>query len=457
MKLPYNEKDLRSIEKYAKILEDHKLNDLYPIDWNRDPHYDKGQFGKLIEELHFKRTPNNSPLPDFPEAGVELKTTGLIKVKDRLHAKERLKLNSLNYCDMDKEIWKKSHFLSKNLKTLLIAYLYNRNEHPMELIIKLCGLWEIPEKDLLIIRSDWEKIRAKINNNVPWLISEGDTLYLGACTSGSDSRETVVIPRSKRKVKARSLCFKKPYLDAILWELSMGKLGQKFGEEKIIKDDHELIKLGFEGYLINKFKPFIGKTIKQIAKDKKIKVSIKAKNYNDIISKAILGLKESPEKSEEFIKAGIALKSIAFERNGNLIESISFPYFKYDELVAENDWDSSTTREMFERKFFFVVYQKDNKNNKVLKGVVFWNIPLDDLDKQVKSVWIETIKRLRINPKSKLPGMKENPISHIRPHGRDAKDTYTTISGIKLKKYCFWFNAKYIETEIKKSLSNLRT
>lgn len=40
----------------------------------------KGGLGQLVEKFYYGYEPNSSPLPDFPEAGVELKTTPLKKM-----------------------------------------------------------------------------------------------------------------------------------------------------------------------------------------------------------------------------------------------------------------------------------------------------------------------------------------------------------------------------------------
>ena len=41
-------------------------------------------------------------------------------------------------------------------------------------------LWELPKKDLLQIKKDYETIAEKVRRGEAHLLSEGDTLYLGA-------------------------------------------------------------------------------------------------------------------------------------------------------------------------------------------------------------------------------------------------------------------------------------
>src|SRR5699024_11387767 len=60
----------------------------------------KGKVGTIIEASYFGYDINNDSEPDFADVGVELKTTGLKKLKNgQLSAKERLVLNVINYED----------------------------------------------------------------------------------------------------------------------------------------------------------------------------------------------------------------------------------------------------------------------------------------------------------------------------------------------------------------------
>ena len=57
----------------------------------------KAAFGTFLETVYFGINPGNSPLPDFPVAQLELKSTPLKWIKENLVAKERLVLNRINY------------------------------------------------------------------------------------------------------------------------------------------------------------------------------------------------------------------------------------------------------------------------------------------------------------------------------------------------------------------------
>lgn len=91
-------------------------------------------------------------------------------------------------------------------------------------------------------------------------------------------------------------------------------------------------------------------------------------------------------------KQNVVVKTIRIEKNNKIKENMSFPTFKFKELVKE-DWDDSTFGNYLrETRFLFVVYKYDQQGDLRLKGCQFWNIPYNDLEGNVKSVWEKTQK-----------------------------------------------------------------
>ncbi|HEX9828120.1 MAG TPA: MutH/Sau3AI family endonuclease [Flavobacteriaceae bacterium] len=176
---------------------------------------------------------------------------------------------------------------------------------------------------------------------------------------------------------------------------------------------------------------------------------------------AILGL-ELGQKIEEFEKADIQVKTIRLKENNLPKEDISFPTFEYQELV-KTDWEDSDFKNILESKFFFVFYQFEGENL-ILRKVKFWNMSHSDI-LEAKNVWEEMVKTVSNGEivkkvtdkgvrKTFFPKKTENRISYIRPHARNAADTYELPVADKLTglseftKHCFWLNASYVKDEI---------
>ncbi|MCK4927716.1 MAG: restriction endonuclease, partial [Candidatus Aenigmarchaeota archaeon] len=131
-------------------------------------------------------------------------------------------------------------------------------------------------------------------------------------------------------------------------------------------------------------------------------------------------------------------------------EHMSFPAFKYKEVVKEI-WNDSKLLEMFTKRFFFMIFQYDKQGTLRFKRGMFWTMPTEDLE-EARIVWKKTRKCIDadITDISELPKSSENRVAHVRPHGGNKKDTHETPSGRQLTKTCFWLNAKYIKKQIEK-------
>ena len=108
-------------------------------------------------------------------------------------------------------------------------------------------------------------------------------------------------------------------------------------------------------------------------------------------------------------------------------------------------------------------YQFEGENL-ILRKVKFWNMPYSDIV-EAKNVWQEMVKTVTNGEivkevtekgvrKTYFPKKTENRISHVRPHARNAADTYELPVADKLTglteytKHCFWLNASYVKDEI---------
>jgi hypothetical protein len=50
-----------------------------------------------------------------------------------------------------------------------------------------------------------------------------------------------------------------------------------------------------------------------------------------------------------------------------------------------------------------------------------------------------------------LPKQAENPVAHVRPHGRNAADKLPLPDGRMMTKQCFWLNNSYVANQIKEN------
>ena len=171
----------------------------------------------MVENLYFLLETNNNPEADFSSARMELKCTPLKLAKNNDYLiKERLVCNMINYCDVVKEDFEQSHFYLKCQLMLLMFYLYKKDYNNLDLEFVFSVLWKLPEKDLLIIRQDYETIIKKIKRGEAHLLSEGDTMYLGACRKGQKGDSLMMQPNSNIGAPRRAFSLKMAYMRTVL-------------------------------------------------------------------------------------------------------------------------------------------------------------------------------------------------------------------------------------------------
>ena len=263
----YDKTSPKSIFEYAIPLLDHTLREM--VGDKAVEGYNmsgKGTLGQMVEELYYHYKANSNPTPDFEEAGVELKTTGLKKLKDlSLQIKERLVVDMIDYNKVVKESFEMSLFYNKCRLMLLLFYLYDGRLEQYDRYFLFVALWKIPEKDLLIIKHDYDLIIDKIKRGEAHLLSEGDTEYLGACRKGQKGDSLRVQPYSPIGAPRRAFSLKTAYMRTVLQYI------KDSGERAVVNFDlpgeevvsaNELKERSFEEIILSRFAPFIGKDYK---------------------------------------------------------------------------------------------------------------------------------------------------------------------------------------------------
>lgn len=453
--LPYDRTSKKSIEKYALKLKGKNFkyvldNDPNITDEDRAILYEyfnnsknKGGLGNLIEKHYFFYDNNSNPEADFNEAGVELKVTPYIRTNyHSFKAKERLVLTIINYFEDYKQNFEESHVYKKCALMLLIYYLHNPTQARIEYVMNYIKLFEFPENDLEIIKKDYEIIINKIKSGKAHEISEGDTNYLGACTKGASADSVRKQPFSNKVAKQRAFCLKQSYMTYIL----NNYLANNDTFEPVIKDSKILKKQTLEEYVLSKLSKYYGKTTTELIKELNLTTNENAKSFTYNLAKSMLEVLN--DKIEEFEKANIKIKAIRLTKKGFPKEAMSFPAFRYTQIINET-WENSSLYETFSTtKYLFIIYQYNEDNSLIFKKAMFWNVPGADLNGEIKNTWEETVRRIKNNEYNNLPKSSETSILHVRPHGQNSKDTYPTPDGKQAVKKCFWFNKEYIKRQI---------
>lgn len=420
----------------------------------------KGELGNFIEEYYFGYPPNGEQDADFAKAHVELKQTPIDILKSgRYSAGERLVITMISYRDPVEEDFYQSHLWDKIQLILLVHYIRDKSLNRYDYPIKYVNLFTPPKEDLQIIVNDYHKINEKIKSGKAHELSEGDTLYLGACTKGATAAKSQV-PQyygNHELAKKRSFCFKRSYMDYVLKQYVMNN---KLDAEKIIKSVDELQHSSFEDIVIGKIAHYYNKSDFELMKLFKVKQN--KVMWATIIYK-ILGI--NGNSAEEFVKANIKIKAIRVEENGNVREHMPLPTFKFKEIINQEWRESDLYRLLSETKYLYVLFYKEGENY-YLKQALFWNMSESDIDivgkewTKVRDTVMEGVKfyhQPNGTIKNNLLGSSESKIIHVRPHTSQSAyklhDGYTRGNlkyadqlpdGQYMTQQSFWINKHYL-------------
>lgn len=451
MKAAYDQKDPESIEAYGKRLVGGTLRSVQGVNPVPRATLDttvggrtRGSFGSALEAYYYGINPGNESEPDFKDAGVELKASPIKRLtRGGYSAKERLVFSLINYEKEAGKSFETSSFLHKSSKLMLVSYLHEKGEALGDHLVKIAKLIrfdDLPKKDKKIIQDDWNTIVTKIRAGKAHELSEGDTLYLGACTKGVNSKSMRPQHGTSLMAKPRAFSFKSGYMTSLVRrELAVAPDNQ----ESAIKDVGELDGKSFEEVILSRFGKYIGKSVDAIAEEIGFDLNPAAKGYYAAIARRMLGVRKA--SVEELEKAEVVLKTIRLSASGSLEESMSFPAFKARELVNQ-EWEESDLHELLSKRFLFVTYQYNKDGILHFKSAKFWTMPLSILDGIVHDTWLQTIEKLKLSSTDGFVKKSEGKVVHIRPHGRNKLDTDMLPNGATMPKKCFWLNKDYIKS-----------
>lgn len=453
-KLPYDKSDAISIFEYSKKLLHKALRDFLTEDYK--PRKGKGGLGQMVENIFFQLETNNNPEADFSAAGMELKCTPLKSGKNQEYLiKERLVCNMINYTEVVNESFETSHFYLKCQLKLLLFYLYKKDQNNLDLEFIFSVLWKLPEKDLLIIRHDYEVIIDKIKHGEAHLLSEGDTMYLGACRKGQKGDSLMQQPFSPIGAPRRAFSLKMAYMRTILkYVLNSGRdavANFKLSQQQLVSAN-SLYENNFDEIVINRFAKFMGVDYEEIAKETCVDISRNPKNKFALIASAVAaaGKCGNVNKTEEFLKAGLTMKTIRVQADGTIKESMSFENIDYLEIAECDDWYESRLYEIFSSRFLFVIFREKHEGGADyrLDDVFFWTMPQEDLT-FAEEYWHHIRNNVLASHISEEYWWKagDRKKFHVRPKAQKSKDMAPNPNGGRAKKFCYWFNNDYI-TEI---------
>lgn len=452
--------NLETLINKAKSLKGVTIRDLL-----KDKDFDKGKgaIGNIIEREGFGIANNNDARPDFEELGIELKVLPLKKnAKGVYSVKERTKVCSINYKELIKENWDKSHARYKLDKILFVFYHYDKEDNNNSEILDYL-LFQLENSDEPLIKSDWERTKGLVEEGKAHLLSESQNVVLAASRSGAgklDEKKWPDQPNQTLSKKARQRAFSlKPSFTKVLWS----ELNNKDAYDQISKKSPYTNYQELENIILDKLNKWEGKSLKEFVVYYDIQMN-NSKNAAATIVRTALGFQGKNKPVKEIEQLGLIVKISPCRKSDNFpYESMSFPYQPLGEIKEETRFDESEFY-TYLQGFLIIPIYRENRQEKDLNKMFFgkskiWRPSKDDLlgiQKEWELVNKSINKGIKLNKKefnnrkgyiqeNNLPKESETAFIHMRPHGRNSDDIDKSISEISITKQCFWFNKKFIQ------------
>ncbi len=486
----YDANNFESILAYAKSIEGKTIYQILldarktaeEIELIKSKETDKGLVGKIIEATYFGYKLNSKQEADFEKVGLELKSTPADKDSDGNYVSgETLSITQINFSNCVEKDFYNSHLWDK-LKWLLIIFYFRDRALASKLNYSVfyATQFKPSEKDKLIILQDYNLINSIIESGNAYKLSRSDGTYLSTApkaTKGTPKAQSIY---GGPEFTARAYTLRKPYIQQILDNRSQ----QCLIEDCIVKNYQELKYKTFIEILQDRFSPFIGRSISAIynifglelkyAENKKGKGVLSKSTYSFITAKM---LNVTTLRNEEFLKAGIVVKTIVFNKNGINKEKFRLSDADFMEInnlppTIEGWEDSELYNQLDSLKYLFIVFQEED-DDIIFRGTRLWSMTDKDIELAYLD-WLD-IKRVLNNgvilkrvpwgdterTENNFPGIADARRIHLRPHGEKSfyvdefgkqwgngspTDTVTLPDGKKITRQSYWLDSDYVRS-----------
>jgi DNA mismatch repair endonuclease MutH len=382
----------------------------------------KGVVGRIYESA-FDIPANSIAGPDFPGAGIELKSVPILVDRSGAKAKERISVGMIDFVSLVDEEWERAAVRKKLDQLLLIFYGWKPYRPISSFETLAAGLWRPDERSLASIRSDWELIRALVRAGRRDEVSESLTTVLGAATKGAGHGS-----------RSRAWSLKQPYV-TWLYETFVGR--EVSGGR--VEDDP---RRAFEAWILALLQPHVGRRIDAIAAD----IGRAGKGGKAAAAETLRALvgERAHGRHGDFERFGIEVKTVPVNVSGRIWESMSFPAFVHEELTFETWEDSDLLGRLNRLLILPIIRGRRASDDPVLGRPFFWN-PTEGELQVIAAEWERFRSLIESGQATALPTASQTQFIHVRPKARDSRDRDIAPGGFSVIRKCFWLNQRYLE------------
>ena len=347
-------------------------------------------------------------------------------------------ISMIDYDQLVLETWDTAS-VRKKLHILFVFFEHLVNEPKKLFPIRATILWEADAATEGLIRADWERVVTKVRHGLAHQLSESDGRIMGPCTKAKDSRTLRSQPFGPVKAKPRAFALK-PSFTLYVYERSLR--GRR--EESLVANQVASPTAAFEEQLLHRFSRFESRSVGDVAGELGIPPST-AKSYAARVMRRIFGANDFRSEIREFKQMGLTPRTMRVDTSLMPYEALSFPAFRYEELLEET-WEDSDLLSRVEYMLIVPVrgQTKATPQADCLFGhPVFWRPSANQLE-TIRREWEFYRLEIREGQAANLTPASQTIAIHVRPHARDAKDMVIAPVIGRVVKKSFWLNRAFV-------------
>jgi DNA mismatch repair protein MutH len=332
----------------------------------------------------------------------------------------------------------------RKLSRILFVYYEWLPRAPLgDLVISDVVDWEPDPEMMRVFEADWAAVQAQVLMGKAEDISESDGVALVAATKGPGGPPDRPQPQSDVLASRRAWALRPTFLKSVI-ERHRATMPRVFE-----------VATTLEQRALGLLARHVGKRISDVETTIGMAPS-KAKHRAALVVEKVVAARGGPSR-RDLADVGIDLRVVQVDESMCPYEALSFPAFRYQELIRE-DWDESELLSRLNR--FLLVPVVGGKGLAAVGSCVvqrpwIW-APTDRELEGIAREWAMYRDEIESGRALSLTSASRTQFIHVRPKGRTALDTDPAPGVGPVVKKCFWFNRDFVAEILRRGPGHAR-
>jgi DNA mismatch repair protein MutH len=350
---------------------------------------------------------------------------------DEVLVRGRLSLGRVDYHALVESSWDHSAVSARLAKVLFVFHDWSPLGDMGNMNVVDAVLWRPDAGVKRTLEADWAAVQSRVAAGRAEDVSESDGLVLMAAASPGISTACEVQPFSDTLAVPREWALRPSFVASVL---TAARAGHPAPPDPSMPIADQVIQ-AISGH--------VGRRVEDVEFGLGLEPSA-AKHRSTLVIERLVRAATGLVRAD-LVAAGIDMRVVQVDADYRPYESLSFPAFRYRELVEE-EWHESELRSRLNQ---FILVPVMGGKGLAAVGVcavqppLLWS-PTDAQLRLISTEWRGFRDEVRSGRALKLTPASQTRYIHVRPKGRTALHTDPAPMVGPVVKKCFWFNRNFV-------------